>query len=154
MFMRKTKQWMQLAIVIMICATTAITAKAQNGEPRLGVGVNVGSTLKSPARTTLGFDLRLQKSFGKGISGILTSGYYEFFKADDYNKGFGVIPLKAGLKYFPVKNIYIGGEAGAGFGTRKGAGTSFVSSTKILPAIMAMHSNWLCVLHTDLNCSS
>ena len=124
----KKKQWLQLAVVIMICAATAMSAKAQNGGPRLGIGVDVGSTLKSPVRTTLGADLRLQQPFGKGLSGILTTGYYQFFKADSYNPGFGIIPLKAGLKFFPVKNVYISGEVGAGFGTKKGAGTSFVYS--------------------------
>ena len=124
----KNKQLLQLAVVMMISTVIAMSAKAQNGGPRLGIGVDVGSTLKSPVRTTLGADLRLQQPFGQGLSGILTTGYYQFFKANSYNPGFGIIPLKAGLKYFPVKNVYISGEVGAGFGTKKGAGTSFVYS--------------------------
>lgn len=124
----KKKHWMQLGVIIWICVVTAISAKAQNNPLRLGVGVDVGSTLKSPVRTTLGADLRLQQSLGEGVSGILTTGYYQFFKANKYNKGFGIVPLKVGLKYFPAKNIYIAGEVGAGFGTRKGAGVSFVYS--------------------------
>src|SRR3954454_8229443 len=105
--MMKKKQWLQLAAVVMICAATVMSAKAQSGGPRLGIGVDVGSTLKSPARTALGADLRLQQPFGQGLSGILTTGYYQFFKANSYNPGFGIIPLKAGLKYFLVKNVYI-----------------------------------------------
>lgn len=124
----KTKQWMQLAVIMMVCVATAMSAKAQNGGPRLGIGVDVGSTLKSPTRMTLGADLRLQQSFGQGLSGILTTGYYEFLKANKNDEGFGIIPLKAGLKYFPAKNVYIAAEAGVGFGTKKGAGTSFVYS--------------------------
>jgi hypothetical protein len=126
--MMKTKQWMQFAVMMLICVITAMSAKAQNSPLRMGVGVDVGSTLKKPARTTLGFDLRLQKSIGNGVSGILTTGYYQFFKANKYNEGFGIIPLKVGLKYFPVKNIYVAGEIGAGFGTKSGTGTSFVYS--------------------------
>src|SRR5690349_7484284 len=116
--MMMKKQWMQFAVIVMICAATAMRAKAQESGPlRMGIGVDVGSTLNKPARTTAGFDLRLQKSVGNGVSGILTTGYYQFFKVNNYNKGFGIVPLKVGLKYFPVKNIYIAGEVGAGFGT-------------------------------------
>ena len=130
--MMMKKQWMQLAVMMMICVATAMSAKAQEGGPlRMGVGVDIGSTLKNPVRTVAGFDLRLQKSFGQGVSGILTSGYYQFFKVNKYNKGFGIIPLKVGLKYFPAKNIYVAGEVGAGFGTKSGAGTSFVYSPSV-----------------------
>jgi len=122
------KQWVQLAVIGMICVATVINAKAQNGPLRVGIGINVGSTLKSPVRTTLGADLRLQQSLGEGLSGILTTGYYQFFKASKYNKGFGIVPLKAGLKFFPAKNVYIAGEIGAGFGTRSGSNVSFVYS--------------------------
>ena len=129
MIMMKKKQWMQLAVIMMICVATAMTAKAQESGPlRMGIGVDVGSTLKNPIRTTLGFDMRLQKSIGNGVSGILTTGYYQFFKATKYNKGFGIVPLKAGVKYFPARNVYIAGEIGAGFGTRSGSNVSFVYS--------------------------
>jgi len=129
--MMKKKQLLQLAVIMMICTVTVMSTKAQSGGPRLGIGVDVGSTLKSPTRTTLGADLRLQQPFGHGLSGILTTGYYQFFKANSYNPSFGIIPLKAGLKYFPAKNIYIAAEAGVGFGTKKGAGTSFVYSPSL-----------------------
>lgn len=124
----KKKQWMQLAVIVTICFATVINVKAQDGPARMGVGVNIGSTLKDPVRTTAGVDLRLQQGFGNSVSGILTTGYYQFFKANKNNEGFGIIPLKVGLKYFPAKNIYIAGEVGAGFGTKSGAGTSFVYS--------------------------
>ncbi len=125
--MRKTKQWMQLMMILMACILTVLNAKAQ-GPWRLGVGVNLGSTLNSPARMTLGADARFQKSIENGVSGIITTGYYQFFKANDYNKGFGIIPLKAGLKYFPIKNVYVAGELGVGFGTNNTQSVSFVYS--------------------------
>jgi hypothetical protein len=124
--MMKKKLGMQLA-AIMFFAAIAIGAKAQSGPLRMGVGVSIGPTLKSPSRVTAGADLRLQQSFGKGVSGILTTGYYQFFETNNY-EGFGIVPLKVGAKYFLVKNVYIAGEIGAGFGTRNGTGTSFVYS--------------------------
>src|SRR6476661_5966722 len=102
--MMKKKQWVQFAVIMMICAVTAMSAKAQKNGPRMGIGVDIGSTLKNPTKMTLGADARLQQSFGNSVSGILTTGYYQFLKTNQYNKGFGIIPLKAGLKIFPAKN--------------------------------------------------
>lgn len=124
------KNWIQFAVMVMICTATGIGTYAQ-GPLRMGVGIDLGPTLKNPTRVTLGADLRLQQSFGKGVSGILTTGYYQFFKTNKCNEGFGIVPLKAGLKYFPVKNVYIAGEVGAGFGTKSGMGTSFVFSPSV-----------------------
>jgi len=54
----------------------------------------------------------------------LNAGYLNFFKNDEYtgiNKSdLSLVPVKAGLKYFPVKNFYLQGEAGASFLTNKG----------------------------------
>ena len=44
---------------------------------------------------------------------------------------FGVIPVKAGLKYFLVENFYAGAELGAAFSTSSGSGTSFVYTPNI-----------------------
>ena len=41
-------------------------------------------------------------------------------------KGIGFIPVKVGIKIFPVSRFYISGEVGAGFGTDKGQGTALV----------------------------
>jgi len=53
----------------------------------------------------------------------LNAGYISFIKNDDYNGRFQsnlqVIPVKAGLKYFPIKNLFVQGEAGVSFLTNK-----------------------------------
>jgi len=129
---RKTRQQVLLTLMLSICLLVVMNAKAQDGGPlRMGIGIDVGPTLKKTSRVTAGADLRLQKIFGQGISGILTTGYYQFFKINKNDEGFGIVPLKAGLKYFPAKNIYVAGEIGAGFGTKNGMGTSFVFSPSV-----------------------
>ena len=46
----------------------------------------------------------------------LNSGYNNFFASNSSNlNDINLIPVKAGLKYFPVKWCYIQGEAGASF---------------------------------------
>ena len=116
---------------LFLATLTVSQVKAQTKALRFGIGVDAGATLKDPNRFVLGADGRIQLPFGNSFSGILTTGYYHFFKSDKAGEGFGIIPLKAGIKYFPVKNVYIAGEAGAGFSTKKGFGTSFVYSPSV-----------------------
>jgi hypothetical protein len=52
----------------------------------------------------------------------VNSGYDNFFARDNSNlSDIEMIPVKGGLKYFPVKWCYIQGEAGASFITNKAA---------------------------------
>ena len=41
------------------------------------------------------------------------------------------VPIKAGLKVFPGKNVYLAGELGVGLGIESGVGTSFVYSPSV-----------------------
>jgi hypothetical protein len=54
----------------------------------------------------------------------LNAGYVNFFAKDNTsaveNSDLQMIPVKAGLKYFPIHNFYVQGEAGASFLTNKG----------------------------------
>ena len=111
----------------------SVNSNAQKNNPiHFGVGIDGGSTLKYPTRAVLGADARLQIPIGNSFSAIATTGYYHFLKNKD--KGIpatGVVPVKLGLKYFPVKNFYIAGEAGAGFFTKGDNNTSFVYSPSV-----------------------
>ncbi|MDR6340982.1 hypothetical protein HNQ91_004055 [Filimonas zeae] len=124
------------ALVIVLFA--AVAANAQSNALRLGIGLNAGMGTQDPNPFVLGGDLRLQQGFGNSVSGILTTGYTHFSKKDGV-PSIGMIPLKAGLKVFPAKNFYFNVEAGAGFGTKEGTGTSFVWS----PALgLAFGTGW------------
>lgn len=107
--------------------------KAQKTMPvRLGIGIDAGSTLKGYNFFVGGIDTRLQFPLGNGFSGIVTAGYYYFFNTLKSNNGsLGFVPLKAGLKYFPFKNVYVAGEAGMGFATQNGEQNSFVYSPSV-----------------------
>lgn len=126
------RKLMALTVFTLSLAFINLQANAQTENPlRMGVGINAGATLKDPSRAVLGVDARLQERLGNGVSGILTTGYYHFLKNNKAGDGFGIIPLKAGLKYFPAKNVYIAGEAGVGFSTEKNGQTSFVYSPSV-----------------------
>jgi hypothetical protein len=50
----------------------------------------------------------------------VNGGYDDFFAKDSYSTSdIRMIPVKGGLKYFPLKFLYIQGEAGASFITNK-----------------------------------
>lgn len=98
---------------------------------RLGVGVSAGLPTDNKYNIAVGGDVRLQKDFFSNISGTLSAGYTNFSIKDDAKisgqpNSLGYIPVKAGIKIFPVERFYISGEAGAAFGTDKGQKTALV----------------------------
>lgn len=128
-FISAMRRFSSVSLFIFLSVLTSYGANAQGKNPlRLGVGIAAGSTVKAPARLVLGADARLQIPLGNSFSGIITAGYYHFLKNDKAGNGFGIVPAKAGLKYFPVKNVYIAGEAGVGFGTKTYQKNSFMYS--------------------------
>ena len=132
------KRLMKPLFALTVICFLAISANAQQYPWRLGIGVSGGIGTQDPNPFVLGGDLRLQKGLGNSVSVIFTTGYTNFFKKAPYSN-MGFVPLKAGFKVFPIKNFYLNAEAGAGFGTTKGLGTSFVWS----PAVgFAFGSGW------------
>lgn len=132
---RTSKLLTAVSAIALLFFTTSI--KAQDSKNwRLGLSLNPGVATKDPYGFVLGGDLRLQKDFAGPISGTLTTGFTHFFVKDDFkdtpaDQPYNVIPLKAGIKAFLNKNFYLQGEAGAGFSTDDGMGTSFVWSPAI-----------------------
>jgi hypothetical protein len=123
-----------VAAVAMFIGTNQASAQSSSGDSqavRLGVGVSAGLPTNDNYNIALGGDIRLQKDFFSNISGTLSAGYTNFSVKDEaksalgYNS-LGYIPVKAGIKIFPVERFYISGEVGAGFGTDKGQGTALV----------------------------
>lgn len=110
-----------------------INASAQQKEPsgdshdtRLGIGLNLGLPTTDGFNFAIGGDLRLQKDFFSNVSGIASLGYTNFSAEGENMGSVGFIPLKVGIKVFPLERFYISGELGAGFGTDNGQETAFV----------------------------
>jgi hypothetical protein len=133
---------MKNKIKFLAIALTAITiffttqVKAQTPVPskwRFGIGVEGGIPTGDASNFSnfeLGGTARLQYGFSKNLALTLTSGYYNFFgktyesaitgptsttTVTVQGRSLGVIPAKAGLKWFFTDNLYLQGEAGAGF---------------------------------------
>lgn len=120
------------AVALFVSSNTQ--AQVNDGDSRatrLGVGLNLGIPTTDGFNFAIGGDLRLQKDFSGNLSGLLSAGYTNFSPENDALDNIGYIPVKAGLKVFPVSKFYISGELGAGFGATEGQKTAFVWSPGI-----------------------
>jgi hypothetical protein len=91
---------------------------------RLSIGADAGvpvGSLKDSYNWNFGGSVQADfPILNNQLYATINGGYNNFFaknssKLDDLHP----IPAKAGLKYFPVLNLYIQGEAGASFLTNK-----------------------------------
>lgn len=125
---------LSFSIIITFCST--VTYAQTPDSWHIGFGINAGISTTDAFKYALGGDIRVQKDFNKRISGTLTTGFSHFF--DKYRAvpigqpggPYNVIPVKLGIKYFVADNLYVGGEAGAGFAFEQW-GTSFLWSPSV-----------------------
>jgi len=128
------KHLFSLLFILTVLSTT--TTHAQRSSWRIGFGIDAGVSTSDPFKYALGGDIRVQKDFNQRWAGTFTTGFSHFFEKDhfagynQYGSPYNVIPVKLGLKYFVADNLYLGGEAGAGFAFEQW-GTSFLYSPAI-----------------------
>ena len=118
-----------VAAVIMATIFLSPSVKAQSIIPaklRFGIGVDGGLVTGDAhdySKLMLGGDARLQYGITNNFAVTLTSGYYNFFGRSydpqgDKAQSLGMVPIKAGVKSFVSKNIYVAGEVGIGIETK------------------------------------
>jgi hypothetical protein len=143
--MKKSTTFLASAVAaVALFISTNVNAQSS---PKFGVGVNLGVPTSDVYSFAIGADLRYQFDIDKQLSIPLTAGYTRLVGKEIGNTGVnyasnGYIPVKAGLKYFfneTGAGAYGLAEAGAGFSTNNGGGTSFVYA----PAIGYSWSNGL-----------
>jgi hypothetical protein len=105
--------------------TTTTPSTRTNKAIRLSVGPDAGFPVGSLSDThnwNLGGSIQADFPIATGLDVTANAGFNNFF-GKDYTVGpvtgkytdISLIPVKVGLKYFPVENFYIQGEAGASF---------------------------------------
>lgn len=131
------------------------TSNTGNGNRPSGVLLSVGPEAGLPVgHLKDGYDWSLGGSVqgelpvvGKSVYVLLNAGYNNFFGKDNVNN-LKLIPVKAGLKFYPYKNLYVQGSAGASFLSNKdeaGANKSavFVYSPQVGYLIPLGKNNYL-----------
>jgi hypothetical protein len=105
--------------------TTTTTSTRTNKAIRLSIGPDAGFPVGSLSDThnwNLGGSVQADFPIATGLDVTANAGFNNFF-GKDYTVGpvtakytdISLIPVKVGLKYFPVENFYVQGEAGASF---------------------------------------
>jgi hypothetical protein len=126
---------------LLLCSTTA-TCLAQNSTDKFSLGLETGLPLGNfhkYSSSILGVSAKYEHSIGEGLFITGTAGFSNVHNKDFYYSGSliakssnsGVVPLKAGLKYFLSTNLYMEGQAGASFYTRLGGSPAFTYSPGI-----------------------
>ena len=105
-------------------AQTTTKTETYGSGIRLSIGAEAGipvSSLKDAYDWNLGGSVQADFPIVKDqFFATINSGYNNFFaKNGSASNDLHLIPLKAGLKYFPVKCFYVQGEAGTSFLTNK-----------------------------------
>lgn len=131
------KNLFKISILSLAIAGLSYSAKAQtttstttpstrtNKAIRLSIGPDAGipiGTLSDTHNWNLGGSVQADFPIATGLDVTANAGFNNFF-GKDYTVGtvtnkyndISLIPVKVGLKYFPVENFYVQGEAGASF---------------------------------------
>ncbi|MXV15407.1 hypothetical protein [Hufsiella ginkgonis] len=114
------------AVVALVYTTGYAQSAGDSKSTRLGFGFNAGIPTTDGYNVSLGGDARLQQDFTSNVSGMLTVGYTNFSRDGENAGSVGYIPVKAGIKIFPVERFYFSGEVGPAFGTDDGQKTAIV----------------------------
>jgi len=131
------KRFIQTSVVTLTLLLAVATSYAQSTTPGkernssrpggllLSVGPDAGlpiGNLKDGFDWSLGGSLQADYPIiGRDLYVSLNAGYNNFFAKDELvgAQDLKLIPVKAGLKYFPYKNLYVQGLAGVSFVANK-----------------------------------
>jgi hypothetical protein len=106
----------------LFCINVAKAQTTPAGKFNLNFGIESGLPTGNAANYstfTLGGTIRLQYGISNNLAATFTTGGYHIFSKINPATGnryasYGVGPIKGGLKYFFIPNIYFGAEAGIG----------------------------------------
>lgn len=115
-----------LTLTAIAILTQAAQLQAQTANPlRIGFGISNGIPTENQFGYSLGGDIQLQKNISTHLAATFSAGFNHYFETEKAETTtsppypvyapYNAIPIKAGLKVFAGKNLYLAGEAGAGF---------------------------------------
>jgi hypothetical protein len=127
------KTTFKISALALVLAAFSFGAKAQsttkstttNSGVKLSIGVDAGipvGSFNDYYNWNLGGSVQADIPVVKQLFVTVNAGYDNFFGKTVNNvslTNIQLIPVKAGLKYFPIENFYIQGEAGASFVANK-----------------------------------
>jgi hypothetical protein len=113
------------AFILLFAFSTKTYSQKKVGDIRLGYGLGAGFPFNSVYNYGVNVDGRIQYDISLKTSLTGTTGYTHLFNNGEAGY-LGFIPAKLGFKSFFFEQCYYLGEVGAGFGIKKGMGTTFL----------------------------
>lgn len=110
-------------ITVMIASLTLIAQQGPvNRGFKVGVGANLAIPLSNLNSTSIGagFDLLAQYGIAEQVAITADAGYTVLFGKDGFSD-LSIVPIRAGLRFFPSPAFYLGAKAGVGILNTKGA---------------------------------
>lgn len=113
-------------LLALLVLTQVARSAAQTDPLRISFGVSNGIPTENPYGYSLGGDIKLQKGISSHLSATFSAGFNHYFETKKTDLSlhssppypdaapWNAIPIKAGLKVFPVKHLYLAAEAGTG----------------------------------------
>jgi opacity protein-like surface antigen len=124
-----------LSFALVAGLTYAASAQTEGAVRKLSIGAEVGlPTEKNSDLIIAGGSLQFEQPIAKSLNLTISGGYLslnatgdsrDYLEASGLKKSTGIVPLKAGAKYYFGGNFYGAGEVGAAISTEEGGGTAF-----------------------------
>jgi hypothetical protein len=112
-----------LLIIFLSAISFAASAQAFNEGLRIGGGLSFGIPVLNLKGYSVGagVDVLAQYALAETVGITADFGYMTLFAKDDNLASFDVLPLRIGIRYFPVKQLYGAAKFGTGIIIGKGS---------------------------------
>ena len=105
-----------------------IGAKAQDEGFRFGAGVKAAAPIGDFGKVSsfgIGAEVQGEYMFSANFSGLGSIGYTHYLEKDDSGADGGIVPILAGIRFYPAPEFFVGAKAGVAISTSKGGGSAF-----------------------------
>jgi hypothetical protein len=125
---------------IIICLIAILYSNAQQAKQQKKLRFSIGPEVSLPTynvigATGIGGSFEMEYPFSQKLKGVIAAGYTYFGSDIQYqfinetNKGFSIVPVTGGLKYFFTPMFYMGIDAGVAAGVLNSNSNFLLSSS-------------------------
>jgi len=123
-----------LSLVLVAGLGFAANAQTEKAVRKLSIGAEFGLPTSGSDELLVGGSLQFEQPIAKSLNFTVSAGYLSDMITGDSKKAlqafglptsYGIVPIKAGAKYYFGGNFYGAGEVGAAISTTSGGGTAF-----------------------------
>lgn len=105
-----------------------ISVNAQSEGFKFGAGLKAVAPIGDFGKVSsfgIGVEGQGEYMFSSAVSGVGSIGYTHYFEKDDSGADGGIVPILAGIRFYPATEFFVGAKAGVAISTSKGGGSAF-----------------------------